>query len=326
MMKALFLCLVVLALAAGGAVWVLMQPLLWKTHVATPPPVSAAALQHHVRMMSETFHPRTLRQPENLEAAASYIHDAFAASGAMVRSQTYTVRGQTVRNIIARYGAADGPVIVVGAHYDSEASSQTPGADDNASGVAGLLELARLLGDHSPVGAVELVAYTLEEPPFFATEAMGSAVHARSLRQAGQEVRLMLALEMIGLFEDAPGTQRYPVSALGLLYPDQGNFIALIGRVNESGITRTVKAIMRGASDLPVYSMNAIATIPGVDFSDHRNYWEQGYPALMVTDTAFYRNTRYHQPDDTADTLDYDRMSKVVQGVFSAVMRLSAEN
>ena len=136
----------------------------------------------------------------------------------------------------------------------------------------------------------------------------------------------MLALEMIGLFEDAPGTQRYPVSALGLLYPDQGNFIALIGRVNESGITRTVKAIMRGASDLPVYSMNAIATIPGVDFSDHRNYWEQGYPALMVTDTAFYRNTRYHQPDDTADTLDYDRMSKVVQGVFSAVMRLSAEN
>ncbi|MGE0238464.1 MAG: M28 family peptidase, partial [Parvibaculaceae bacterium] len=145
------------------------------------------------------------------------------------------------------------------------------------------------------------------------------AHHAASLRAAGREVSLMLALEMIGWFSDAPGSQTYPVPGMGLLYPDRANFIAIVGRFSEWAHTRQVKAAMMGVDDLPVYSMNTFAAIPGVDFSDHLNYWSAGYPALMITDTAFYRNPDYHQAADTYDKLDYRRMAEVVRGVFAVV-------
>ena len=199
--------------------------------------------------------------------------------------------------------------------YDPQ--THTPGADDNASGVAGLLELARLLAISPPPVAVELVAYTLEEPPHFRTDAMGSVWHARSLRRSGTKLRVMISLEMIGYFSDEPGSQRYPLPGLDLIYPRRGNFIAIIGRIDDAAMTRRLKAAMLGAADLPVHSMNAFALIPGVDFSDHRSYWAEGYPALMVTDTAFYRNPHYHRGTDTADRLDYVRMTKVVQGVYA---------
>jgi Zn-dependent M28 family amino/carboxypeptidase len=202
--------------------------------------------------------------------------------------------------------------------------THTPGADDNASGVAGLIELAHLLGKQPPPRPVELVAYTLEEPPHFRTEHMGSAWHARSLRAAGREVRLMVSLEMIGCFSDAPGSQRFPVPGLDLLYPDRGNFIALVSRISakgELGATRRAKALMAGATDLAVHSINAPPLLKGIDFSDHLSYWAQGYPALMVTDTAFFRNANYHQAGDTHETLDYARMAKVVQGVFVLAQR-----
>jgi Zn-dependent M28 family amino/carboxypeptidase len=219
--------------------------------------------------------------------------------------------------VIARFGPDEGAATVVGAHYDS--CNDTPGADDNASGVAGLLELGRLLVAHPPRKPVELVAFPLEEPPYFRTQSMGSMQHAKSLRAANRELRFMVSLEMIGYFSDAPGSQGFPSPAIGKMYPDTGSFIAVVGQFGDFGLTRRVKARMMGASDLPVESFNAPRAVAGVDFSDHASYWAHGYPALMITDTAFMRNPNYHQITDTPETLDYVRMAKVVEGVYAAV-------
>ncbi len=315
----LALIIVALLLALIGMT---VQPLLRQTDAIAVPAVSPERLKAHVRMLSETLHPRSVEELTNLEAAANYIHAEFTATGAVVADQWFTDRGEKYRNVIARFGPAEGPLLVIGAHYDS--FEATPGADDNASGVAGLIELAGLLDRHPPLRPVELVAYTNEEPPHFRYPSMGSAHHAASLRAAGRDISLMLALEMIGWFSDAPGSQTYPVPGMTLLYPDKGDFIAIIGRFGDWSETREVKAAMRSAGDLPVHSMNSLALIPGVDFSDHLNFWAEGYPALMITDTAFYRNPYYHAAEDTYDRLDYARMAKVVEGVFAVVQVHSA--
>jgi Zn-dependent M28 family amino/carboxypeptidase len=207
---------------------------------------------------------------------------------------------------------------VVGAHYDT--AGMQPGADDNASGVAGLIELASLLREASLPLCVELVAFTLEEEPHLLSAPMGSAVHAASLRQQNIPVQVMFSLEMIGYFTDAPHSQRFPLPFLAAVYPSQGNFIAIVGNLSQGLVIRQIKQMMRSASSLPVHSLNAPRFVPGVDFSDHRNYWQAGYHAVMVTDTAFYRNPHYHTKQDTADTLDYGRMAMVVQGVYAAVL------
>jgi Zn-dependent M28 family amino/carboxypeptidase len=326
----LSLLLVLLAALLFGLWFVLAQPFVTPI-VSKPPAVDAQRLEAHVRMLSQTLYPRSFDHPDKLEAAAEYIRAELLKAGAQPEDQPVRADEAMYRNVVARFGPKDGPLIVIGAHYDSHGfaaegakypkgfhlHTHTPGADDNASGVAGLLELARLLALSPPPVAVELVAYTLEEPPHFRTDAMGSLWHARRLREQGTALRMMIALEMIGYFSDEPGSQTYPLPGLDWLYPTRGNFVAIIGRVNDVSATRSLKAAMRGATDLPVHSMNSLALIPGVDFSDHRSYWAQGYSAVMVTDTAFYRNPHYHRGTDTAERLDYVRMSKVVQGVFA---------
>ena len=282
---------------------------------SAPPAVDPARLEAHVKRLSVDFHPRRFDEARNTALAAQYIHDTFAAAGANVSTQEFAVGHATHRNVIARFGPGAGPLLVIGAHYDSYGA--TPGADDNASGVAGLLELARLLGREPPPRPVELVAYALEEPPFFRSADMGSAHHVRALRAAKREVQLMLSLEMIGYFADAPGSQRFPAPGLSLLYPDRGDFIAVVGRLGGFGSTRRVKAIMAGATDLPVHSINAPPLLPGIDFSDQLNYWNAGYDALMITDTAYLRNPNYHARTDTFDTLDYRRMADVVRAVHA---------
>jgi hypothetical protein len=237
-----------------------------------------------------------------------------------VRSGTGEFGGRTAGGGEGKAGKGK-PYVVVGAHYDT--AGPLPGADDNASGVAGLLELARALGAAPPEGRVDLVAYTLEEPPFFMTPRMGSAVHAASLRREGIEVRAMISLEMIGYFTDAPNSQTFPLGILRFFYPRTGNFIAVVGKLGQGSTLRRIKQAMRAASDLPVESINAPTWIPGVDFSDHRSYWMAGYPAAMITDTAFYRNDRYHTVQDTPESLDYSRMAKVVEGVHCAVRALA---
>ena len=282
--------------------------------------VNAERLRSHVIMLSETFHPRDYEHEINLEHCADYIAAHFLKAGAVVESQPVVAQGRQYRNVIARFGVGKGAKRVVGAHYD--ACGQTPGADDNASGVAALIELGYLLGRHPPGSEIELVAYVLEEPPFFGTPMMGSAVHAAKIAAEDEPIVGVIVLEMVGTFSDARGSQSYPSLLLKLIYPSRGNFIAVIGRWDQGAWIKSIKTGMKGTTDLPVYSIRAPAAIPGVDLSDHRNYWPHGINALMVTDTAFYRNKTYHTPMDTTERLDYDRMSKVVVAVFEALKTL----
>ena len=268
-----------------------------------------------------TFHPRSWVYTENLNRCADYIADHFKRAGAAVEMQEYTVEGHVYRNVIGRIGAGKNRKIIIGAHYDS--CGETPGADDNASGVAGLMELARLIGQDPPDAEVELVAYTLEEPPFFGGPLMGSAIHANRLAADKARIEGVIVLEMIGYFSDEPGSQTYPMPILKLFYPNRGDFITVVSRWNQGGWIKELKSAMKGATELPVYSFRGPESLPGVDFSDHRNYWPHGINAAMVTNTAFYRNKAYHTPEDTADRLDYDRMGMVVVAVYEAVREIS---
>lgn len=281
------------------------------------PRVSPERLEAHVRTLSRDFVPRDFAHPGNLDRAAAYIRGELERAGGDTWEQPYDAGGSTYRNVAASFGPETGERIVIGAHYD--AAGPYPAADDNASGVAGLIELGHLLAADPPTTRVELVAYPLEEPPFYRTRHMGSAVHAASLRRRGVRVRVMISLEMIGYFTDAPGSQQLPLAALRPFYPSRGNFIAVVGKLGQALLVRRIKRAMRGATPLAVHSINAPRWVPGVDFSDHVNYWDAGYPAVMITDTAFYRNPFYHTARDTADTLDYVRMAQVVEGVRAAV-------
>jgi Zn-dependent M28 family amino/carboxypeptidase len=298
-----------------------VQPLLRHPRPGVVPRVDAAQLEVDVHHLVEAFEGRGDHRPEVLAATAAWIEASFRASGGRTRLQSYAVNGRSYLNVRARYGPEAGPRLVVGAHYD--ACAGLPGADDNASGVAGLLALGRLLGAQPPSGSVELVAYTLEEPPHFRKSTMGSAQHVAALRAEGVEVRAMLCLEMLGTFSDEPGSQHYPLPGLGLVYPDRGDFITVVGDLASPRLVRRVKGAMQSATELPVWSINAPAAIPGIDFSDHRNDWAAGLPAVMITDTAFFRNPRYHTATDTPDRLDYRRMAQVVQGIHAAVRELT---
>lgn len=283
---------------------------------------SAQRLRSDVTTIVEGFGPRGHLQPEALDRVADHIAHELELAGAGVQRQVYEgLDGLQYQNVIARFGPTTGPVVIVGAHYD--AADGLPGADDNASGTAGLLELARLLGRSEWDTAIELVAYSTEEPPHFRTQWMGSAVHADAIAASQREVVAMLSLEMIGRFSDEPRSQTFPAPGMGLLYPTKGNFIALVGKTGQGGVIRRAKRAFRHATDLPVRSITAPTSVPGIDFSDHLNYWAYDMDALMVTDTAFFRNFDYHTQQDTVDRLDFDRMAKVVDGVYGIVAALA---
>lgn len=279
-----------------------------------------AQLRKHVDALSVKYHPRNSDNPENLNRCADYIYTHFKDAGATVETQYLVVDNITYRNVIGRFGVGKPKKIIVGAHYDS--CDDAPGADDNASGVAGLLELARLIGKDQPDVEIELVAYTLEEPPFFGGNQMGSAFHANSVAAEKDKIIGVIVLEMIGYFSDEPGSQSYPVPVMKGYYPTRGNYITVVSRWNQSDWIADLKAGMKGTTDLPVYSFRGPSSLPGVDFSDHRNYWPHDIPAAMVTNTAFYRNKNYHTPNDTPESLDYHRMGKVVVGVYEAIKML----
>jgi Zn-dependent M28 family amino/carboxypeptidase len=313
----------ILLLVALAGMWVAFSRPMWPEREIREESVvvNPSALKQHVEVLCADFFPRDHRHPENLFRAAGYIHRQFKQSGAVVYEHSYEVEGIHYKNIMAEYGPESPSVIIVGAHYDTVTG--TPGADDNASGVAGLIELARLLSNAPLSSRVILCAYTLEEPPFFASDLMGSALHARALKDEHVDVKLMICFEMIGYFSDEPGSQQYPLPFLKLYYPSTGNFIGIVDQFFSTQAWR-MKRWMRKTSGLPIYSINAPKWLPGVDWSDHRNFWNQGYPAVMITDTAFYRNKSYHLANDTTDRLDYDRMAKVVEGVHSYVLHLAS--
>lgn len=298
---------------------VLRQPILTTLPYPGTTRADAAALREHVRFLTTDVRPRSTKHPENLERTAAYIATRFRAAGGATTLQRFTARRAGYANVVARWGPADPklPLLVIGAHYDAFAlTDDMPGADDNASGTAGLLELARLLGARQPTQPVMLVAFTTEEPPFFGSGEMGSAVHADSLAAAGRPVRGMISLEMIGYFSD---TQTWPNALFAWIYPTHGHFIGVAGGWPDRALAREVKRAIAGAGGISVVSFSGPRETS--DASDQRNYWSHGWPAVMVTDTAFLRNPNYHTRGDTADTLDYERMARVVDGVYSASSR-----
>ncbi len=284
--------------------------------------VDAQVLEKHVRFLSELNPPRSFDHPESTAAAEKYIVSEFESMGYKIELQEVPLPNYSYNNIIVRYGEASSekPLVVIGAHYD--VCSHLPGADDNASGVAGLLELARMFQLLKPELSfpVEFVAYALEEPPYFASDDMGSAIHAAHLKESNKNVRLMISIEMIGYYPETAFSQYFPIPVLYALYPNRGDFIAAVARPEERKEIQRLKQAFAAYSETEIYSINAPAFIPGIDFSDHRNYWKYNWPAIMITDTAFFRNLEYHTKGDIADRLNYLKMKEVVEGIYASAI------
>jgi Zn-dependent M28 family amino/carboxypeptidase len=282
-------------------------------------------LSQHVQYLSETIGERNLSRAGTLEAAADYIKSSLEQAGYSVTAQSYSVRSHRVSNLEAKLVGSEsaGGTIIVGAHYDSVHGS--PGANDNASGVAAVLELARLFRGFTPRKTIRFVFFVNEEPPYFQTESMGSVVYAKQLRTDRIAVSAMISLETIGYYSDAPGSQKYPV-LLGLLYPSRGNFIGFVGNPSSRALLRMAIQRFRETTSLPSEGVAAPEQWPGVGWSDHWSFWQENYPAIMVTDTALFRYPYYHSPYDTTNRIDFARMSRVVNGMRRVVESISTKD
>ncbi len=284
----------------------------------------AAELERHVETLCSNPAGRHYLEKQGLAAARDYIAGQFEASGYAVEFQSYEFDGDDYANLeVARSGnrLAD-EIIVVGAHYDAVVGA--PGANDNGSGVAALLELAQRFSQVELSRTLRFVAFVNEEPPHFLSGSMGSEVYARRAARQGENIVAMFSLETIGYYRDEPGSQQYP-PPLNWFYPKQGNFIAFVGNLRSRGlVTRSLRAFREHAR-FPSEGIAAPAFIPGVDWSDHRSFWQQGYPAVMITDTAPYRYPYYHSPQDTPDKVYYERMVYVVDGLAKMLEALATE-
>lgn len=309
-----------LALGTAAVVWWARGPSARGTLEAPPAvAVSEERLRRSVETLAQDFRTRWLTDVATLDGAARWVTSELDAAGLEVSEQAFDLFEGTFRNVVGVLPGTDpeAPILLLGAHYD--AYGEFPGADDNASGVAALIELARTLPPGRPERTIHFVAFTNEEPPFFAGPDMGSERYAQHLEERGVDVDLMVSIEMVGYFSDEPGSQRYPVRAFRLAYPSRGDFIAVVGDPGASPGIRRVKRAMRAADAIPVLSFRAPTWVPGIDFSDHRPFRARGIQAVMVTDTAFMRNPHYHARTDTPDTLDYRRMAAVVRALHGVV-------
>jgi Zn-dependent M28 family amino/carboxypeptidase len=280
-------------------------------------------LRRHVQALAGEIGERHVWRPQALHAAAAYIRGQFEAAGFAVAAQAYETHGVRCENLeVAIPGSGGGgEILLAGAHYDTVPGS--PGADDNASGVAGLIEIARELRACAPARTLKLVAFVNEEPPFFPFGRMGSKLYADAARARGDDIRLMLSFEMLGCYRDEPGSQAYP-PFLSWFYPERGNFIAFVSNLRSRRRLAEFTRAFRAHCDFPSERLAAPALVPGVSFSDQLSFWRAGYRAVMVTDTAFYRNPHYHCASDTPERLRYPEMARVVHGLARALAALAA--
>jgi hypothetical protein len=277
-------------------------------------------LYKHVNYLVNTPNYRNHLNIDVLNSVADYIKDEFETYGLKVREQKYQYQDNEYKNIIGLLDNGKGKKIVVGAHYD--VCQNQAGADDNASGISGLLEMARILAERKDTldYDIEFVAYTLEEPPFFNTRFMGSYIHAESLILNDEKIEFMLCLEMIGYFTNQPKSQEYPLGLMKMFYSRTGNFIAAVSNFGSSKYIRKINSFFRKSEIMPIEQLSAPSFFGGIDFSDHRNYWHFGFKAIMITDTAFYRNKNYHSQSDTIEPLDFNNMARVVEGLSLAFL------
>ena len=275
-------------------------------------------LRAHVEMLAGAIGQRNVWQFGALRRACAYIKDQFVSFGYEPAVQTYDVHNVPVDNIEAVLPGTDDPgaIIVVGAHYDSV--TDCPGANDNATGVAATLELARRFARAPRPKTIRFVAFVNEEPPFFQTPQMGSVVYANAAKGRGEHILAMLSLETIGYYSDAPGSQQYP-RPLSLMFPDTGNFIAFVSNFGSARLLRTAHRAFKARTSFPIQSAPAPESLAGVGWSDQWAFWRAGYPAIMVTDTAPYRYPWYHRPQDTPDKIAFDKLTQVVGGLEHVV-------
>lgn len=324
--RALVLCGLLPAVLAIGLFCTMRMPGKSYRGPLTPLTDEEAAvrdrLSRHVEALAGTIGRRHLRRPQALDDAATYVEQCLRELKLEPGAQTFQVDGVPVRNVEAEIAGLSLPdqIVLVGAHYDTV--PETPGADDNASGVAALLEMARLLSAGRHARTLRFVAFVNEEPPFFHTPFMGSRVHARRCRARGENLVGVLVLESIGYYSDARGSQRYPFP-LNLLYPGTGDFVGFVGNLGSRGLTRNAVGSFRSHTQFPSEGGAVPGIVPGVGWSDHWAFWQEGYPAVMVTDTAPFRNPNYHMPSDTPETLDYARMARVVTGLARTAAHLA---
>lgn len=279
------------------------------------------SIKKHLKSLTKTA---AYRNPENLaqlNAIANYIKTDFLKYSSKVSFQEYKVDGKVYKNVICSFGTENLQRIVIGAHYD--VCGDQEGADDNASGVVGLLELARQLKGQKLNKRIDLVAYTLEEPPYFRTEQMGSYVHAKSLKDGKIDVLGMISIEMIGFFSDQANSQNYPVPEMSKMYGNKGDYITLVNTSHKGKFVEDFSQHFKQSKSIKTEEFNAPRALPGIDFSDHLNYWNLGYSAMMITDTSFYRNKNYHKKTDQMETLDIRRMAKVIDGIYLALLKLT---
>lgn len=271
-------------------------------------------LRSHVETLSGAVGERNLENVGSLSQASRFLEGSLQAIGYKVRKLPFDVEGRTVENLEVEIqgGVQANEIVVFGAHYDSEVG--TPGANDNASGVAALLALCRLAQGQKFARTLRFVFFVNEEPPYFQTEAMGSLVYATALKQSGVNVVGMVSLETLGYYSAKRGSQKYPFP-FDLFYPDTGNFVAFVGNLGSRSLVRQAIGVFRERAAFPSEGAAAPAGIPGVGWSDHWSFWQVGYPAIMVTDTAVYRYPHYHRPNDIASELDYERMAFVTWGL-----------
>jgi hypothetical protein len=281
-------------------------------------------LERHVVRLAEEIGERNVWRYAELQASEKYIEEEFAEAGYEAAFQRYDVEGITVANVEAVLEGAEKPdeIIVVGAHYDSVVGC--PGANDNASGVAAVLELARLLKDKKISRTIRFVAFVNEEPPFFQTESMGAKVYAARCRKRNEKITAMFTMETIGCYSDEPKSQHYPFP-FNLFYPDTGNFIGFVGNLSSRGLVRRSVSSFRLSTSFPSEGAAAPGWITGIGWSDHWAFWKEGYPAVMVTDTALFRYRYYHMMSDTPDKIDFERTARVVAGM-ARVLKDLAEN
>lgn len=300
-----------------------------RSFTGTPKPLNAGMLElrtrlsGHVDNLAVTIGERNLEHYGALNAAAAYIEDSLRKSGYAPVSQAFICRGKQVRNLeaIIPGGALAGEHVIFGAHYDSVIG--TPGANDNASGVAAVLEIARMLKDSSPDRTLHFVFFVNEEPPYFQTPEMGSFVYAAGLRKDRVNVTAMLSIETIGSYYDDSGTQKYP-AGLGSLYPDVGNFIGFAGNLESRQLLQRSIAAFRSVAELPSEGTVAPSSVPGVGWSDQWAFWQHGCPAIMVTDTAPFRYPYYHSSQDTPDKIDWIRFTRAVEGLRQVAVCLAS--
>jgi Zn-dependent M28 family amino/carboxypeptidase len=284
----------------------------------------ADRLRRRVKHLADDVGPRTVMgRYEALLSAERYLADSLAAMGYEPKRQAFEVAGKEVANIEAVLPGRGRGTIVLGAHYDTV--SHTRGADDNASAVAVLLELAGIAQNNGPFAkSIRFVGFVNEEPPFFQTRDMGSRRYASDLRRRGVGLDAVIVLESLGYFDDTPGSQRYP-APLSLVYPDTGDFIAFVGNLGSLGLTRKLTRLFREKAAFPSQGGALPGWLPGIGWSDHWSFWKEGYDAVMVTDTALFRNPNYHMMTDVPETLDYERMAVLAVGL-AEVLESLAEN